>query len=110
VRCFCDERYQYSIQLPGIIAGLSERKVFQTGKSNFVTIEFVEEDGTRLDYEIYFQVRKQGAGNPLKLYVESAYVRRPDNKDKRPKPRRQTIRFRVIVHNIQSGKPIKFNP
>lgn len=107
-RCFCPDRYQYSFRLPGIIAGLAERKVLQTGRSNFVTIEFVDEDGTRLDYEIYFQVRKQGNGKPLKLYVESAYIRRSENKHNRPKPRRQAIRFRVIVHNIQSGKAIKF--
>lgn len=107
-RTFCPERYGYSKLLPGIVAGLSERKVLQTGKSNFVTIELVDRNGTHVDYEVYFSVRKDGKKRPLRLYVESAYVRDPSNAANRPKPRRQAIRFRVVVHNVQTGKAIKF--
>lgn len=108
IRCFCPDRYTYSFQLPEIIAGLSERKVFQTGQSNFVTIEFIEENGTRLEYEVYFQVSKIGRKTPLKLFVESGYVRRANNRKNKPKRRQQAIRFRVLAHNIHIGKPIKY--
>ena len=74
-RCFCPIRYEQSKRLSVIIKELSERKILQTGKGNYLTIEIVDHDGNKRDYEIYFTLRKQGKKKPLKLYVESTYLR-----------------------------------
>lgn len=107
-RCFCPVRFEHSKRLPEIIQDLSERKILQTGKGNYITIEVVDHDGKVIDYEIYFDLRKQGRKQPLKLVVESAYLREPSAETTRQKRKRQPIRFRVLVHNTHHGKKIRY--
>ena len=108
-RCFCPERFEHSKRLPDIIKGLSERRVFQTGKGNYLTIEIMDSNGTVFDYEIYFRVRKQGKKQPLRLFVESAYLRVPLAKSIQQKRKRQPVRFRVIVYNTHHGKHVRYS-
>lgn len=107
-RCFCPVRFRHSKLLPDIIQGLSERRVFHTGKGNYITVEIVEEDGTAIDYEIYFSIRKQGKKRPLRLVVESAYLRASDDVTYQ-KRKRQPIRFRVLVYNTHHGRRVRYS-
>ncbi len=104
-RCFCPDRYALSFKLPGIMASLHERHVAQTGRGNYVTVEIVTDTGERIEYGVFFSLRKGSHKEPLKLMVESAYPF--GEAQKRPRVSRQKIRFRVLVYNIWRGKPIK---
>lgn len=107
-RCFCPIRYKHSFQLPDIIRGLANKKVFQTGKGNLVTIEIIDDDGTKREYEIYFSVSHQGKKRPLKLSIESAYLPEEGAALFSKRKRRQAIRFDVVVYNTKNNKPIKY--
>jgi len=107
-RCFCPVRYKYSKILPSIIKKLSERKVLQTGKGNFLTIEIVDDNGKKRDYEIYFSLRKQGKKQPLKLYVESAYLRDYNTKVSKQKKKQQPIRFYILVYKVKNELRIPY--
>ncbi|MGH7813041.1 MAG: hypothetical protein ACREQI_03455 [Candidatus Binataceae bacterium] len=105
-RLFDERRYRLSKRLPAIIRDIGSRKCFHTGKGNFFTVEFIDQDGNRVEYDIFFKVSRRGKAGKLTLVVESAYAR--DNRIPlgRPRPPRP-IRFSVIVYNTATGKPIK---
>ncbi|MDU7871081.1 MAG: hypothetical protein E7J78_28715, partial [Pantoea sp.] len=84
--------------------GISKRKCYNTGKGNFFTIELVDVDGVRRDYEVYFKVSRESKGK-LRLHIVSAYIR--DDEHESAQPQKKKIGFFVIANNIQTGKPIK---
>jgi hypothetical protein len=102
-RIFDERRWRLSKHLPGIISSLAVRKCRQTGHSNFLTVALLDEDGTRIEYDVFFRVWKPGRGR-LNLYVESAYVR--DEADKKNRPRGRAIGFFVILHNKRHDRTI----
>ena len=53
-RLFNFRRFLLSKQLPDIIATLVRRKCMHTGHGNFFTVELIEEDDQRVDYDIFF--------------------------------------------------------
>jgi hypothetical protein len=57
-RMFDFERYVLSKQLPAIVESFSQRKCFQTDRSDFVTVEVIREDATIANYHVYFTVSK----------------------------------------------------
>ncbi len=75
-RIFDTRRWQLSKQLPKLIAGMHERKCFQTRTGNFLSITVIDENGAEVNYEIYFRVWKPGRGR-VQMHIESAYVRDP---------------------------------
>ena len=103
-RCFCPDRHRHSHRLPDIIRDLANRHCQNTGRGNFITIELVEEDGSKHDYEIYFRVRRLGAGKPLELFVETAFIR---TIPERYKTKKKKIRFTTIVYNVKNNRPIR---
>lgn len=105
-RCFCPERYALSQQLPEIIRTLAKRYVAQTRHRNFVTVEFIDEEGQRAEYTVFFHLRKQGKRKPLLLFVESAYLIRDPSQ--RPPQKRKRARFPLLVHKTMKGEYIKF--
>ncbi|MGH7813669.1 MAG: hypothetical protein ACREQI_06660 [Candidatus Binataceae bacterium] len=104
-RLFDTQRYRLSMRLPGIVRGIGTRRCFHTGHGNFFTIEVVDDDGTRLDYSVYFKVSRRSKRGWLNLYIESAYVQGKIPR-RRPHPPRP-IRFSVIAYNVAMGRPIK---
>lgn len=105
-RLFDERRYRFSRQLPGIIRGIGSRRCFHTGKGNFFTVELVDEEGSRVEYTVFFKVSRRAEPRGLTLRVESAYVRGdrvPLGRSRPPRP----IRFSVIAHNTATGKAIK---
>jgi len=94
--------------LSEIIKEMSERKILQTGKGNYLTIEIVDHDGNKRDYEIYFTLRKQGKKKPLKLYVESAYLRDELAEAIRQKRRHQPIKFSILVYKVKNDQKIPY--
>lgn len=107
-RCFCPIRYEHSKHLSKIIKELSERNILQTGKGNFLTIKIVDHDGNKRDYEIYFTLRKQEKKKPLKLYVESAYLRDELAEAIRQKSRHQPIKFAILVYKVKNDQKIPY--
>lgn len=101
-RLFNFRRFLLSKQLPDIIATLVTRKCMHTGHGNFFTVELIEEDGGRVDYDIFFTASRSSAKGRLNLYVQSAFVR---EKEKLPAGKR--IRFEVILYNTSVGKKIR---
>ena len=101
-RLFDFERYELSKRLPGIIETLAQRKCFQTGHGNFVTVEVVREDGVSVNYHVFFTASKSDRKGRVNIYVQSAYV--PDRKvSTSGKP----IRFLVILYNTLNKLPIR---
>ena len=105
-RTFCFDRYRLSFHLPDIIRVIHTKPCSHTGKGNFFIVQLVTDEDGPVEYEIYFDVKKPTKkGAPMKLYVQSAYVRTKDSKPYRHKTRK--INFFVIAHNLVVGKPIK---
>ena len=105
-RTFDFDRYRLSHHLPETIRDIGSKHCMHTGQSNFFVIELVDDDGTRVEYEIYFDVNKNsGVAGRLELFVQSAYVRGEASRAFRQKGKK--IRFSVIAHNRKHGKPIK---
>ncbi|HVA81715.1 MAG TPA: hypothetical protein VNF29_12385, partial [Candidatus Binataceae bacterium] len=105
-RLFDERRYRFSRQLPSIIRDIGSRKCFHTGKGNFFTVEFIDENGSAVEYAIFFKMSRRGKRGELLLMVESAYAQ--DNRVPRGRPHPpRPIRFSVIAYNTATGKPIK---
>ena len=103
-RVFDFYRHELSFHLPAAIKNL--KKCFRTGQGNFFTIELINNEGTSVEYEIFFDVRKVGRGNNgLELYVQSAYVRDVNHQSSRPKKRK--IGLNVILNNRLKNQSIK---
>ena len=82
-RCFCEDRYQLSMLLPNVFKTILDRVCFFTGHENWLTIEFVDKNGKKGEYEIFFRLYKETKGF-LRVYVESAYVRDDHNLSNKP--------------------------
>lgn len=107
-RIFDFERYELSKSLKNIIIGLDKRKISNTGKGNFLTIEVIDSNGQKKDYEVYFKVSKSTQLNRLNLYVESAYIR--DDLHKLGNRKIKRIGFYVIAHKTLRGEQITLPP
>jgi hypothetical protein len=104
-RIFDFRRYELSKQLPAIFDTLERRKCYHTGKSNFLTVEGVDDSGNAVEYEIFFTVlRSSSRRGILNIFVQSAYIR--DSQHGRILPRKP-IGFHLILFNTLHGKPIK---
>lgn len=103
-RLFDFKRYELSFKLPEIIKSLGERNCFHTNYTGFFTIEIVDSDGEKADYEIYFEVEK-GKGKGLELYIHSAYVRDPERIKDRPKKKK--IGFYIVLYKILTNQKIR---
>ena len=105
-RVFCFERYTLSLQLPSIIADIHTKFCSHTGKGNFFIIELINDSGTTIEYEIYFDIKKSSSkAQNLKLFIQSAYVRNTASMPYRHRTKK--ISFFVIAHNRTIEKPIK---
>ena len=104
-RTFCFDRYRLSQQLPAIIKDIGNKRCNHTGKGNFFIVELIDDTGNNIEYEIYFDVSGQGKKQPMRLYIQSAYVRNDESRAYRHKTKK--ISFYVIAHNRKSGKPIR---
>jgi hypothetical protein len=104
-RLFDFRRYEMSKRLPEIPRSLPERKAFHNGnRRNFFMVEMIAEDGTTVEYDIFFKVKKNVKGR-LGMIVETAFVRDPGYRSTRPigKP----IRFWIILHNTLNNLKIR---
>lgn len=104
VRLFDLYRYELSRRLPDIIRSLPRRQIRQTGHGNYICVEVITETGIRVEYDVFFKVRKVARGR-LELRVESAYVRDPSYRTNRPSGK--PIRMWVILHNTLNGLAIR---
>jgi hypothetical protein len=102
-RLFDLRRWKLSKHLPAIITDLSNRKCAQSGRGNFFTVAMVEEDGSTVEYDVFFRAWKPGKGR-LFMHVESAYVRDGDYASSRPGG--TAINFSVILRNTRNERPI----
>ncbi|WP_313347555.1 hypothetical protein [Stenotrophomonas sp.] len=72
-RVFCIKRWEASMALPGILAGLVERNCYSTRRKNHFAVKRHVSSG---HYVVYFRVeRRVTGGAELRLFVESAYFR-----------------------------------
>jgi hypothetical protein len=107
-RCFCDNRYKLSKQLPSIFSTLIDKKCYFTGHDNWLIIEISDSSGYRQEYEIFFSVTKQ-SNKLLRIYVESAYVRGNEYPGNRPKKfkRRDKVTAKVLLTKKLRCEPIR---
>jgi hypothetical protein len=103
-RLFDTYRYEMSKRLSEIIQGLPEKKVRHTNHGNYFLIEVITEDGTVVEYDIFFKVKNPSKGR-VELFVETAFVREPGYNSNRPSGK--PIRFLVILHNTLHGLAIR---
>nr|VFK11665.1 MAG: hypothetical protein BECKLPF1236B_GA0070989_10235 [Candidatus Kentron sp. LPFa] len=108
-RAFCFERYRLSHRLPTIIRSLGERTCYRTAHGNFLTVELTDEEGERIEYEIYFDVTRASRRGWLNLTVQSAYRRTRDDEVRRLGKRkiRRKIHLDVIAYNRQLNTMIR---
>ena len=105
-RTFCFERYRLSFHLADITGNIHTKQCNHTGKGNFFIVELVADEDGPVEYEIYFDVKKPTAkGTPMKLYVQSAYMRTKKSMPYRHETKK--INFFVIAYNRKAGRPIK---
>lgn len=104
-RIFDFQRYELSRQLPGIVQKLGGLRCYHTGRENFFTIELVDHNGNKVEYEIYFTASRSSKRGVINLFVQSAYVR--DQQHRANRPDKKSINFYVILFNVQNDRPIK---
>jgi hypothetical protein len=76
-RVFDFRRFELSKLLPGIIQTLPDRKPYHNNnRRNYFTVEVVVENGSTVEYDIFFKVKKK-AKSRLEMIVETAFVRDP---------------------------------
>jgi len=96
-RIFDLRRYELSKLLPEIIQSMPARKPrHNSNRQNFFSVELVTENGSTVEYDIFFKVRKVAKGR-LEMIVETAFVRDPAYNSTRPNGK--PIRFWIILHN-----------
>lgn len=105
-RLFDFQRYELSKRLPQIIAELAQRKCYHSGKGNFFVVELVDASGASEEYEVFFVASRSSTRGIINLFVQSAYIRDKTHLAARP-AQRKPIRFEILLHNVQVGKPIK---
>lgn len=107
-RCFCDSRYELSKKLPEIFSSLLRYKCFFTGRENWLIIEIIDSFGNRDEYEIFFNLTRQGK-KMLRLYVESAYVRDEHSEIRKPAnfKHRDKIRASVLLMKKLRGDGVR---
>ncbi|QMT34438.1 hypothetical protein LNQ82_08515 [Conchiformibius steedae DSM 2580] len=105
-RIFCFERYAYSKKLPQIIQELAQRKCFFTSADDkFLTVEVEGTDGERVDYEIYFSLKKSRDKRcDVYIFINSAYIR---DKERQQHTRYKPVSFYVLLNNTVCNKRIK---
>ncbi len=106
-RAFDSERYRASLCLEALVRGLETRKCYFGTKENFVTTEASAPAGH--EYSVFFTVRPDRTRvDTVTLIVQSAYFRQLDWG--RGASQRKSVRFRVILSNTLSGKPLREPP
>src|SRR5712691_5201902 len=104
-RIFDFRRYELSHRLPAIVDGLMTCRCFHAERGNFFTIEIIDDQGNKIDYEVYFTASKSSKGGVIILYVQSAYIR--DSAHRANRPQRKAIGFSVILYNTLNKIAIK---
>lgn len=104
-RIFCFDRHKLSFGLPEIARSLANRQCYHTGKGNFFLIEFINSNGQKEEYEVYFNVTRTTVKGLLRLFITSAYIR--DDEHEGSQPEKKKINFFVIAHKIQINQKIK---
>lgn len=104
-RIFDFERYSLSHRLPAIVGSLMTRKCFHTDKGNFLTVEIIDDQGNKVDYEIYFAASKSAKPGIVTVYLQSAYTR--DTAHGKNRPQKKPISFAVILFNTLNRIPIR---
>lgn len=110
VRIFCFERYQVSKMLPQIMREVSRNKCYFTSADDkFLTISLTDRCGKKVDYEIYFSLKRaKSPKHDIHIYINSAYIRDEGYKENHgTKARRKPVGFFVLLHNTLSNKRIK---
>lgn len=101
-RLFHHERYHLSRNLKKVITSLAQRHCAFAKHDNFVTIECAGDDGTRLEYGVFFNLKKQAVANTVLLIVQSAYVLDAD----KPSPGKGKIGLNALLgHALRGTKP-----
>jgi hypothetical protein len=91
--------------LPCIVEGLARRRCFHTGRGNFFTVELLDKDGNRVEYEVYFTAYLRQSGRPkLILFIQSAYIRDSAHGNR---PHRKPIGFHVILHHVLNRMEVR---
>jgi hypothetical protein len=73
------------------------------GRGKFFSVELMTASGTKVEYDIFFKVKKGDKG--LEMIIETAFIRDPDYDSVRPdgKP----IRFWIILHHTLNNIKIR---
>jgi hypothetical protein len=101
-RSFDEARYSLSLNLPGIISAISDRKVLFTRDTNYLIVETLDHSGAPVRYAIFFDLKKaRDSQNDLIMTVESAYIKTalPKHLDK--------IRFRILAGKVAGGRKVR---
>jgi hypothetical protein len=104
-RIFDFPRYKLSHKLPAIIESLMSCKCFHTGHGNFFTVHLLDEQGNKIEYEIYFTASRSSKGGVINLHVDSAYARDAEHGSNRP--HKKPIGFPIILYNTLNRLPIR---
>ena len=101
IRIFDFRRFELSKALPEIVETLVGRDCKHGDRGNFFTVAQADENGTQIDYDVFFTLTKSPRQGRLNLFLQSAYV----GATLPTKPRR--IRFEIILFNTLHKKPMR---
>lgn len=100
LRCFCTDRYGYSLDLPDMIRYAAGGRVYFSERENFLVVESVR--GANAPYVAFFNIEKakKADGYDAAMFVTSAHTR-PGLPDKLP-----AVTFRTLVDYRVQGKKL----
>lgn len=101
-RIFCYDRYQLSFYLPGIFLDFTSKRCRYAKNRNYLIVEFLADNGVKIEYHVFFNMRKSKGG--LVIYVESAYA--PNTPP--PMSKSPSMHAVYLMAKIIKGQPIKF--
>jgi hypothetical protein len=104
-RSFNEARWKLSKQLPDIVRDFMNRRAFHTGKGNYVIVEVVDQNGVSCEYGIYFDLNRNSLEKRLYLDIQSAYLH--DDESRNRSGQRRPIRFKFLIHSVQTGKKVR---
>jgi hypothetical protein len=99
VRLFDVDRWELSKRLPEIVCALAERTCQHAKENNFVTVESVTDDGSVVEYDVFFVASKAARAGFINLFIQSAYLKEQKQTGKR-------VGFLKILFSALSGKKL----
>ena len=105
-RYFNAKRWQYSIQLPDMLKGLTRASVYVVHDNSYFSFKTIDDAGELIEYEVYFDVFFDKVTKQILLLVKSAYARDSESSQRPITNNANRVGFFTLLAAAKLGKRI----